>query len=54
LTVRDVIALIWAAPGPVVGADIVEYNPTRDLNDTTAAVVLKLLKELVARIVMDS
>lgn len=30
----------------VVGADIVELNPTRDLNDTTAMVAAKLVREL--------
>ncbi len=53
LSVRDVIALIWSAPGPVVGGDIVELNPNRDINDVTAAVTFKLVKELVARIAAD-
>ena len=53
LSVRDVIELIWRAPGPVIGGDIVEYNPARDINEMTAAVAGKLLKELVARIVAD-
>lgn len=30
----------------VVGADVVELNPTRDLNDTTAMVAAKLVREL--------
>ena len=30
LSVRDVLNLIWNVDGMVVGADIVEYNPTRD------------------------
>jgi arginase family enzyme len=29
-----------------VGADIVEYNPDRDVNDMTAAVAAKLVKEI--------
>jgi len=53
LSVRDVIQLIWAVPGKVIGADIVEYNPDNDINHMTAAVVLKLLKELVAKIHSD-
>lgn len=53
LTVREVIDLIWSVPGKVIGADIVEYNPDKDINHMTAAVVLKLLKELVARIHSD-
>ena len=32
----------------VVGADIVEYNPLRDVVDMTAAVGAKLTKELLS------
>ncbi len=53
LSVRDVINLIWSAPGKVIGADIVEYNPVNDINEMTAAVAFKLIKELVARIHSD-
>ncbi len=49
LSVREVIQLIQSIQVPVVGADIVEYNPQRDLNDMTAAVCLKLIKEVAAR-----
>jgi len=31
---------------PVIGADLVEYNPLRDVGDMTASVAYKLLKEL--------
>jgi arginase len=30
-----------------IGVDLVEYNPTRDLNGMTAMVAAKLLKELI-------
>lgn len=50
LTVREVLTVIDALPGPLIGADIVEYNPARDINEMTAAVAVKLLKELAARI----
>ncbi len=53
LTTRQVITLLWSLPGPLVGADIVEYNPLTDINDMTAAVALKLLKEVVARLIYD-
>ena len=49
LTVRDVIDVIQGLTGPLVGADLVEYNPTRDLNGVTAMVAAKLLKEIAAR-----
>jgi len=48
LTVRQVIELLQRIDVPIVGADIVEYNPDRDLNNMTAAVAVKLLKELAA------
>lgn len=44
----DVIAVIQPLPAPVIGADIVEYNPRRDINEMTAAVAVKLVKELAA------
>jgi arginase len=53
LTVREVLAVIRETPGPVIGGDIVELNPDRDVNEVTAALAAKLLKELVGRIVAD-
>ena len=49
LSVRDVISLIQDAPGPVIGADVVEFNPRRDSMGITAAAAAKLVKELAAR-----
>ena len=46
LTVRDVITLIQTLGGQLVGADIVEYNPTRDPTGITAFVAAKFVKEL--------
>ncbi|NNF99595.1 MAG: agmatinase [Desulfobacteraceae bacterium] len=46
LTTRDIINFIQNLNTPVVGADIVELNPKRDINDMTAAVAVKLLKEI--------
>ncbi len=46
LTVRELLGIIQDIDVPVVGADIVEYNPDRDLNDITAAVCAKLVKEV--------
>ena len=46
LTVREVLDVIDALPGPLVGADVVELNPTRDLIDMTAMVAAKLVKEI--------
>ncbi len=49
LSVRDVIGLVHALPAPLVGADIVEFNPSRDPIGVTALVAAKLLKELAGR-----
>lgn len=46
LTVRQLINLISGITVPILGGDIVEYNPDRDINEMTAAVAAKLLKEL--------
>jgi arginase len=46
LSVRQVIDLIQAIAQPIVGADIVEYNPRNDIADLTATVAAKLLKEI--------
>lgn len=54
LTVRQAIAIIQALGAPLVGADFVEFNPTADPSGVTAAVSAKLVKELAARMLMES
>lgn len=49
LSVREVLEIVHAVNGPIVGADIVELNPTRDVNGLTAIVAAKLVKEVAAR-----
>ncbi|MGB5508869.1 agmatinase family protein [Robiginitalea sp.] len=46
LTPREVITLLQSIEGEVVGADLVEYNPLRDLDGMTSEVGAKLMKEL--------
>jgi agmatinase len=46
LSVRDVIDLVHGVPGPLVGADVVEYNPQQDLAGVTASVAAKIVKEV--------
>ena len=46
LSVRDLLNVLHRIKGPIIGADIVEYNPTRDINGMTAVVAAKFLKEL--------
>ena len=48
-SMRQVLRLLQDLPVAPVGGDIVELNPGRDHHDMTAMVVLKLLKELAAR-----
>ena len=50
LTVRDVLEVIQKLEGPVVGADVVEFNPSRDPGGLTAHVCAKLVREVAARI----
>ena len=49
LSVRDVLSVIQAVDVPVIGADIVELNPTRDFQDMTAMVAAKFFKELLVK-----
>ena len=46
LSVRDVLNILHSIKNPIVGADIVEYNPVRDTFNLTATVAVKLLKEI--------
>ncbi len=48
LSVRDIVTTLARIRSRVVGADIVELNPLRDVSDATAVVAVKLLKELAA------
>ena len=48
LSVRDILNVLHRIEVPIVGADIVEYNPTRDVNGMTAIVAAKFVKELAA------
>jgi arginase len=44
MTVREAIAHLHAIQGNIVGADIVEYNPARDISGVTATVAAKILR----------
>lgn len=48
LSTRQVLHIIQSLDG-LVGADIVEYNPVRDLNNMTAMVGYKLMKEILVK-----
>jgi arginase len=51
LSVRQTIAIIQSIEAPLVGADLVEFNPDADPSGLTAAVCGKLVKEMAARMV---
>jgi arginase len=48
-SVREVLHIIQRFRGTLVGADVVELNPSRDRDGVTAMVAAKLVKELAAR-----
>jgi arginase len=49
---REAIAHLHAIEATIVGADLVEYNPTQDVADITATVAAKLLKEILGRMML--
>ncbi|MBT8204734.1 MAG: agmatinase family protein [Eudoraea sp.] len=51
---REVIQIIQNIRVPLIGADIVEYNPTRDINGMTAVVCAKFLKEIAGKMLENS
>ncbi len=53
-TSREVIQIIQNIRAPLIGADIVEYNPTRDQNGMTAVVCAKFLKEIAGKMLENS
>jgi arginase family enzyme len=46
LSTRDILAVLHRIGSGIVGADVVELNPSRDINQMTATVAAKLVKEL--------
>ena len=54
LSVRDVLAVLDRVRAPIVGADIVEYNPLRDVNGVTAVLAAKLVREVAALCVRNN
>ena len=52
LTSREVLQLVWDLPG-LVGGDIVELNPDRDVGSVTAVLAAKLAKELVGQLLLQ-
>jgi arginase len=51
LTVREVLAILRGINVPIIGADIVELNPSRDIGGVTAILAAKLVREIAAQAV---
>ncbi|OEK03959.1 agmatinase [Roseivirga misakiensis] len=51
LSTREAISMIQKLDANIVGCDVVEYNPTRDINGMTAMVAAKIVKELLAKLI---
>lgn len=49
MNTRDLITIIQNISVEIVGADIVEYNPIRDIHNMTAMVGYKMMKEIMAK-----
>ncbi|MBY0496761.1 MAG: agmatinase [Cyanobacteria bacterium] len=54
LSVRDVLSLIQNLGGPIVGADVVEFNPAQDPGGVTASVAAKITRELAGAILLGA
>ncbi len=54
LMVRELLHIIQAIKVPIIGADIVEYNPDRDTNKMTGMVCAKILREVASRILQNN
>jgi arginase len=53
MSVREAIAHLHAIEGNIVGADVVEYNPVRDVGGVTATVAAKILKEILGKMIAE-
>ena len=51
LSTRQAIHYLHTLPGPIIGADLVEFNPVRDSSGLTATVAAKILKELLGKMI---
>lgn len=54
LTARDVLKLLQTFKGRLIGGDIVELNPSRDVHDMTSTLAAKLTREMISRIIRDN
>lgn len=52
LTSRQVISIIQNIKTRIIGADIVEYNPKRDVQGITATLAAKMIKEILSQMLV--
>ncbi len=53
LTSRQVINIIQSIKTRIIGADIVEFNPKRDMQGITATLAAKMMKEILSQMVIN-
>jgi arginase len=53
LSVRDVLAMIHALKGPIVAADVVEFNPAQDIGGLTASAAAKIVREIAGAMMLS-
>ena len=51
MSVREALGHLQAIKGDIVGADLVEYNPTQDVSQLTWMVCGRLLKEILGKMI---
>ncbi|TKJ31945.1 agmatinase [bacterium (candidate division B38) B3_B38] len=54
LTPRQVIQIIHRLKAHIVGLDVVELNPTRDASGITASAAVKIIMEIMGKVVLQS
>jgi arginase len=53
LTTREALHYLHGLPTPIIGADVVEFNPVRDPSGLTATIAAKILKELLGKMLAE-
>lgn len=52
-TSRQVFEIIHSIEVPIIGADLTEFNPDRDVSGITAALAAKLMKEMLGKMLIN-
>lgn len=53
LSTRQVLNIIHALNADIVGLDVVEVNPERDISGITAAAAVKIIKEVIGKVIIQ-